>query len=83
MTYQPESDLNHNHHLDPAHRYACHNKPDTAVTTGKVQDGWTEDGRRNMKAHTSRWLDIGCGHSYRVTDPACTGCKWRHDEGEA
>lgn len=23
------------------------------------------------------WLDIKCGHSYKKTDPACSGCKWR------
>lgn len=27
------------------------------------------------------WLPLEasntCGHSYRTTDPACTGCKWR------
>lgn len=24
------------------------------------------------------WLHIPCGHSYRTTDPSCTGCKWRN-----
>lgn len=77
MTYKPESDLNHNHHQDPNHRYACHNKPDSRFTVIQVQDGWGPQGNRETTNHRTEWLDIGCGHSYKSTDPACSGCAWR------
>lgn len=77
MTYTPTQDLNHNHHKDPAHRYACHNKQPSTPMRYRVQDGWTREGQRIMRPHATQWLDIGCGHSYRTTDPACSGCHWR------
>lgn len=77
MTYKPEADLNHNQPLDQNHRYACHNREDMSVTRGMNQNGWTDDGRRNMVERETRWLEVGCGHTYRSTDPCCTSCKWR------
>lgn len=75
MTYTPPP-MNHNH-VSPSHRAGCLDKPDSYQTTIMVQDGWTDDGRRIMREHTTHWLPIGCGHSYNPTDPACRGCKWR------
>lgn len=78
MTYKPEADLNHIRHLDPNHRYACHNRKPIDRITYNFQEGWTRDGRKNMIKHDTRWLPLdGCGHSYSKTDPACTGCRWR------
>lgn len=76
MSYTPESDLNHNF-ISPDHRYDCHNKADTKHSLSMMQDGWTTDGRKHMVPHMTQWMDIGCGHSYRETDPSCRGCKWR------
>lgn len=79
MTYTPPS-MTQNAPVDPAHRYACHNKPDSRVTVIQAQDGWTDDGRRNMIPHRTEWKDIGCGHvGYRESDPGCEGCKWREN----
>lgn len=41
------------------------------------QDGWTEDGRRNMVAGVTEWLPIACGHDLSSTDSACEGCALR------
>lgn len=76
MSYQPTTDLNHQF-VSPGHRAGCQDKPDSRVTVIQVQDGWTQDGRRNMREHRTEWLPIGCGHSYKRTDPACRGCTWR------
>lgn len=76
MSYKPEIDLNHNV-VSPHHRYGCYDKPQSRETAIEVQHGWTTGGRRATHMHQTRWLDIGCGHSYRETDPSCRGCKWR------
>lgn len=76
MTYTPEFDLNHNTPLDPEHRYGCHNKPDSAKTVAWLNRKRVR-GIQEIAPVTTEWLDIGCGHSYRSTDPGCTGCKWR------
>lgn len=76
MTYNPPP-MTHNHHPDPNHRYACHNKPDSRFTVIQVQDRWSPLGQRETTNHRTEWLDIKCGHSYRKTDPACTSCVWR------
>ena len=73
MTYTPEHALNHNR-ISPDHRYSCHNKPFSNVIEYDIQSGWTLCGKRNMVKHVTEWLPIPCGHSYRSTDPACTGC---------
>lgn len=69
--------MKHSTSLAPSHRYGCHNKPDSTITKGDVQAGWTADGRRNMVERKTEWLEIGCGHSWKATDPNCTDCKWR------
>lgn len=75
MTYTPEQDLNHNT-PHPDHRYGCFDKGanDQPLV---VQTGWTSDGRRVVGEVETEWLGIGCGHSYKVTDPCCSGCEWR------
>lgn len=77
MTYAP-APMTHNHHPDPNHRYGCHNsdKPRHRVEPYFVQDGWHPDGTRLLTLHTTEWLPIACGHSYRTDDPACEGCAW-------
>lgn len=57
--------------------YTCHNHEPHQLVTSQVQDGWTEDGRRMMKAHTTQWVHVECGHITSATDSACTGCRWR------
>lgn len=76
MTYTPEQDLNHHSPKDPAHRYACHNKPDTRFTVSHMPNGF-DHGVMRYKVVRTDWLDVKCGHSYRSTDPGCTDCKWR------
>lgn len=76
MTHNP-APMTHNVSLDPDHRYGCHNKQDSTITKGHVQAGWTSDGRRNMVERKTEWLEIGCGHSFKDQDPACSGCRWR------
>lgn len=77
MTYNP-APMRPNIHLDPDHRYACHNRAPIDRVKYNMQDGWTDDGRKAMVKHETEWLHHGCGHSYRKSDPCCTGCKWRH-----
>lgn len=76
MTYTHESDLNHNNPLDPAHRYACYNKPNSAKTVAWLNYKVVR-GIQKIEPVTTEWLDIKCGHSYRKTDPCCSNCKWR------
>lgn len=33
----------------------------------------------NRPRQDEKWIDLSCGHSYKKTDPACSGCKWRQD----
>lgn len=56
----------------------CHNRAPLAQTA-RVQDGWTEDGRRNM-VEIPVPMEKGC--QYRKTelgqaDPRCEGCAER------
>lgn len=76
LIYKPESDLNHNV-VSPEHRYSCFDKPSSRVTQIYVQDGWIGRVKRFLRLHRTEWIDNGCGHSYRGTDPSCTNCKWR------
>jgi len=68
-----------NVHLNPNHRYACMDREPVTPTRYTMQDGWTDDGRRAIVDWETQWLELEdkCGHSYRKSDPACTGCKWR------
>lgn len=56
------------------YRYGCHSRPRAAVTTAPMQDGWTSDRRQNIVDITTQWLDRGCRHDTKHTDPACAGC---------
>lgn len=57
----------------------CQNKPAPDELPGYyVQDGWTEDGRRNLVWHRTAWNDSKpCGHTERGADPRCNGCAWQ------
>lgn len=63
--------------------YDCHNHEERKNSPMTVQDGWTEDGRRNMIEIKTKWRDVQCGHDMRTTDPNCTGCRWRDDDTSA
>lgn len=54
--------------------YSCHNQPRQrdGVT---VQDGWTEDGRRNM-VHIPSVNSLECRFDKMAEDARCAGCKW-------
>jgi len=62
-------------------RHSCWTNDPANVRGGpstiQVQHGWTDDGRRIMKPHTTDWLPIRCGHMTPTTDPDCTGCALR------
>ena len=75
MTYTPQHDLNHNY-VSPDHRYACYNKPNSRVTRAWLNTKMRR-GLQIIDSVTTEWLDVGCAHSYRSTDPSCTDCKWR------
>lgn len=54
--------------------YSCHNQP-RARNGVTVQDGWTNDGRRNMVLiKTPNSLE--CRFDKMSTDQRCAGCKW-------
>lgn len=74
MTYTPPPMRQHQH-KDPAHRYACHNKPGDNITRYHAPDGWSSFGKRQLREVTTEWLPVLCGHSYRKNDPACKGCR--------
>lgn len=52
-----------------------------------LQDGWIEVFNHEVQAHTlipvmvthrtEGWNPIPCGHTERVNDQRCRGCKWR------
>lgn len=57
----------------------CYNHPPFKKTV-VVQDGWTEDGRRNMIEQTSAFQDDDCHYSLSnegKVDADCDGCSWR------
>ena len=61
--------------------YNCHNHEPRVLDgrrldTLEVQDGWTDDGRRRMRAHTTEWLPIECGYTESGDDERCAGCNW-------
>jgi len=62
--------------------YPCWNHEPRHGTYGsvEVQDGWTPDGRRQMRMHDPEWLPVECGHLTPESDPACSGCKWRTEK---
>lgn len=53
----------------------CKNRPayrDSAI----VQDGWTPDGRRQMR-EIAVPMSKSCHFDLRETTPECEGCCWR------
>lgn len=61
-------------------RYSCWTTTPTPKGGAKNytgQHGWTDDGRRVTKPHTTDWLPVKCGHMTPETDPECTGCALR------
>lgn len=67
-------------------RHTCHNHaPRTTLLQPAAEpDGWTGEGRRALRQNTPNWMPVECGHHGAVSDPACTGCRWRgwrrHDD---
>jgi hypothetical protein len=57
--------------------HGCHNR--VPSSTYLVQDGWTEDGRRIMKAHKDVFVVDGellCKYkNEHPNDSGCDGCK--------
>lgn len=41
-----------------------------------VASSWSANGSQRIE---TSWLPISCGHTLRVTDPACTGCANREE----
>jgi len=76
MNYTPEHDLNHNAPKDPAHLYACHNKPDSRVTRAWLNRKMVR-GIQAIDVVKTEWRDVGCGHTAKQSDPCCENCKWR------
>lgn len=72
--------------------YGCHttepNDPRGRVTEITGQDGYFDGGDAEFPqariARTVRivteWQPKPCGHNFRITDPACTGCTNRGDD---
>lgn len=60
-----------------SNRYACYDRP---PFTGDVmvQNGWTEDGRRNM-VPIPYVMARDCQYDLRAADGKCAGC--RHQGG--
>lgn len=68
--------------VSPEHRYDCFNKdPGVNNTPMEMQSGWTDDGRRIMVNHQPAFIAMDCGHHLSHTDPSCSGCKWRVNDG--
>jgi len=63
-------------------RYPCHNHKPHGGDFGwhPVQDGWTWDGRKQMRRVHAVFAPVECGHHPSPgPDPQCDGCKWRTD----
>lgn len=61
--------------------YGCHNRKPFKETI-HVQDGWTEDGRRNMVTLPFNG-SMNCKyaeHGYSDSDWRCADCKWINQE---
>lgn len=62
--------------------YQCNNRKPLAETT-KVQDGWTDDGRKVMVEIPAFGVRecVYATHYLGETDPGCDGCSWRASNG--
>lgn len=56
------------------YRYGCHNTQRGGSHSYPVQDGWTDDGRRNMIQIVTDWLPRKCGTTYEPAMGPCAGC---------
>ena len=85
------TDQAHASTIDTGNPYACKDRPPVAPYVAEFQDGWTEDGRRNMVKHVVEFkAGVDCGHTglsgmNRDNDPKCAGCRWqtKRPTGEA
>lgn len=57
------------------YKYGCFDHPPLKMTQ-KVQDGWTEDGRRIM-VEIPFLNTTHCVYGQDTQDAACENCKWR------
>ena len=62
------------------HKYGCYDHEPREPRPLEWQDGW-QDGKRRMVTHVTTWRQVQCGHDFRATDPACSGCRWREGPG--
>ena len=76
------ADQAHASTVDNGRPYTCKDRPPVAPFVTEFQDGWTEDGRRNMVKHTVEFKQgVNCGHvglesKNKDNDPKCRGCRW-------
>ena len=85
------ADVPHASTIDTGRPYTCKDRPQVAPFVAEFQDGWTEDGRRNMVKHVVEFkAGVDCGHTglsglNRDNDPKCAGCRWqtKRPTGEA
>ena len=76
------TDRAHASTIDTGKPYTCKDRPPVAPYVAEFQDGWTEDGRRNMVKHTVEFKQgVNCGHvglesKNKDNDPKCRGCRW-------
>lgn len=59
--------------ITDSHRWWCCGKSRTREPL-MVQDGWTEDGRRNM-VEIEDFGSLECRHDFSLTDQSCRGCE--------
>ncbi len=79
----PHVDEAHPDTIDHGKPYGCHSKPGVTGHWQRFQDGWTKDGRRQMR---QVWVEFktgtGCMHVglsglNKHNDPKCAGCSRR------
>lgn len=59
----------------PIRRWGCFNRP-SLLTFALMQDGWTEQGTRNMREVPLHWGEE-CKYTLTSPDVRCNGCKWQ------
>lgn len=60
-------------------KHFCHNR-DPFNKHFEVQDGWTDDNKRNMKWIPFR-MSNECEWSKEHEDDKCDGCRWKQSNG--
>lgn len=77
------TDQAHPSTVDNNYHYGCYNRPPVEPYWEFFQDGWTEEGTRNMVAvKVSFKEDVNCGHVglsglNKTNDPKCKDCRWQ------